>query len=299
MKIYFDNVSFNSPRGKDSFARHLWGVLKASNEKVEDVKDADIHMAFIKSMVKNPGIPLVLRLDGIYFHSKMDNKAINIDLERTYKEASAVIIQSEFDKKIITNFFGDRPNREVIHNGTDVEFINMIKPMENPFFDKFETVWSCASRWHKPHKRLKENVRYFLEHSSPKDCLAIAGQTHQKISNDRIICLGDLKWKKLISLYRRSKHFVHLALVDHCPNVVVDAKGAGCQIICASMAGTEEVAGLNATVIEDMEWDYKTPFDYTKPPKLDFSKKRNGKFDISVDIKDVARQYLNVFNSVL
>ena len=279
MKIYFDNVSFNSPRGKDSFARHLWGVLKEEHKIATDINDADIHVAFIAPKISSSNIPLVQRIDGIYFNSKMDNEKINTELFRTYEEATFVIIQSEFDKKIINNFFGDRPNTEVIHNGTDVELINTIKPMEHSFFDRFETVWTCASRWHKPHKRLKENIRYFLEHSSSKDCLAIAGNVHKNITHERIICLGDLKWEKLVSLYRRSKYFIHLALVDHCPNVVVDSRAAGCRIICSSLAGTEEIAGKDAIVIEDMDWDYKTIFDYRVPPKLDFSRKRKGRFD--------------------
>ena len=35
----------------------------------------------------------------------------------------------------------------------------------------------------------------------------------------------------LLSLYKRSKYFIHLAWLDHCPNVVVDARASGLIVI--------------------------------------------------------------------
>ena len=54
-----------------------------------------------------------------------------------------------------------------------------------------------------------------------------------------------------------SAAFIHLAWLDHCPNVVVDARAAACQIICSSAGGTKEIAGPSAIVIEEDEWDFE------------------------------------------
>ena len=87
--------------------------------------------------------------------------------------------------------------------------------------------------------------------------------------------------------------------MDHCPNVVVDARAAGCEIICASSGGTREIAGPDATVVTDMDWEFK-PFKLYEPPDLDFSQKqKNLEWDIPAGIKHSAQKYLDFFNEVL
>jgi len=176
--------------------------------------------------------------------------------------------------------------------------ISKIPALNDPQLDKFENVWSCASSW-RPHKRLEENIRYFLEHSKEKDCLIIAGNNPDyEINHDRIFYVGNLEWPQLISLYKKSNYFLHLALMDHCPNVVVDARASGCQIICSSSGGTKEIAGDNSVIIQDMEWDF-LPFKLYDPPKLDFSKKAKQEFQCSVDIKDVGQKYEDFFREII
>ena len=58
-------------------------------------------------------------------------------------------------------------------------------------------------------------------------------------------------------MYKASKYFLHLAWLDHCPNVVVDAMACGCTVICSSAGGTKEIAGDNAIIIEENDWNYE------------------------------------------
>ena len=103
----------------------------------------------------------------------------------------------------------------------------------------------------------------------------------------------------LISLYKRSKKFLHLAWLDHCPNVVVDARASGCEIVCASAGGTREIAGSNATVIEEPEWDL-SPVRLYHPPSLDFSKTfKDAQIDVDLNISTVTGHYLNALNEVI
>tara|TARA_Y100001963_G_C6722510_1_gene419776 strand:- start:784 stop:1308 length:525 start_codon:yes stop_codon:yes gene_type:complete len=165
--------------------------------------------------------------------------------------------------------------------------------------DRFENVWSCASSW-RPHKRLEDNINYFLQHSGEKDCLVVAGETNIKnvVKHDRIFFAGNLDIHNLISLYKRSNFFIHLAWLDHCPNVVVDAAASGCQIICSSSGGTREVAGKTATIIEEEQWDM-SPVDLYSPPAMDFSKKVKNNWDMSYNMKDVAEKYVYFLNRTL
>ena len=73
--------------------------------------------------------------------------------------ATGVIFQSNFNKELTFKYFGPHNNYAIIHNGADIELINSVEKIQ---IDKYENIWSCASSW-RPHKRLDENIRYFLE----------------------------------------------------------------------------------------------------------------------------------------
>jgi len=236
-------------------------------------------------------VPLIQRLDGIYFNSVQNYELQNANIKRTFNNASGVIYQSHFNKNLITKYFGEHKNSTVIHNGADIEYIENVSPIQAKILDKHETVWSCASSW-RPHKRLQENIQYFLEHSSQNSCLVVAGQVDSvPIHDEKIYYVGNLSIKNLISLYKRSKFFVHLAWLDHCPNVVVDARASGCKIICSNSGGTREIAGLDAVVVEEDEWDYE-PIELYKPPKLSFNKTVQNTYNIDCSMRDVAEKYL-------
>jgi len=230
-------------------------------------------------------------LDGIYFNSDQDWKKLNDPIKKTYDAADGVVYQSNFNKMLTEKYFGLKEVSTVIHNGTDLNAIEAIEPLKNATIDNFENVWCCASSW-RPHKRLTENIRYFREHSSENDCLVIAGDNADlEINHDRIFFCGNLQWDQLISLYKRSRYFLHLALMDHCPNVVIDARASGCHIICASSGGTSEIAGLDSTIVQDMTWDY-SPFKLYTPPALDFTKTVTGNIESNLDVNYCADQYI-------
>lgn len=298
MRILLDNVNLKSSSGPNSFGRKLaQRLIAAGHVMVEPNASPDVQLSFIQMNTWSRA-PLVQRLDGIYFNSRQDWQALNGPIMDTYERATAVIFQSDFNRRLSERYFGPHRNGHVINNGTDIVHIANTRPLK--YLDNFENVWCCASSW-RPHKRLSENVRYFMEHAGPSDCLVIAGgvdDTSKLPRDERIFFVGDLPWETLISLYRRSKYFIHLAFLDHCPNVVVDARAAGCHIICTSSGGTQEVAGLNSTIIEELvPWDM-SPLDLYVPPALDFSRKLVGTYDKNISIETVADQYIDIMRSV-
>ena len=96
----------------------------------------------------------------------------------------------------------------------------------------------------------------------------------------------------LYRVYNASTHFIHLAWLDHCPNVVVDARACGCKIICSSSGGTKEIAGPDAIVIEEDEWNFE-PINLYQPPEMNFSRKINNVWDIDYNMSEVARKYVD------
>ena len=263
-------------------------------------KSPDVQLSFIQTNTKLA--KTALRLDGIYFNVDQDWKSLNAPIQASYNSADAIIFQSNFNKKLIEKHFGVHQNSHIIHNGTDFDIINAVPALNHPLIGQFEKVWACASQW-RPHKRLDENIEYFLKNSNKNDCLLVAGDVsnlkidNTYINNNRIIFVGMLDWFNLISMFKCADYFIHLAFLDHCPNVVVDARACGCHIICASSGGTHEIAGPNSTIVQDIDWDY-SPIKLYEPPKLNFDNIIATKTIASINISEVAQKYIDVLEKL-
>ena len=296
MNIHLENVDLNSSSGPNHFASKL---IKYLDVTFDLQKAPDVRLCFIESYSDNHNeVPLIQRLDGIYFNAAQDYKLQNSNIQKTYNTAAGVIFQSNFNEALTRKYFDSHENSTVIHNGADVDYIDEILPLNSSKLDKYDNVWCCASSW-RPHKRLSENIRYFLEHSSKDDCLVIAGRKIEDIvKSDRIFYVGEINIQNLVSLYKRSKYFIHLAWLDHCPNVVVDARASGCTIICTSAGGTKEIAGKEAIVVQEDDWDF-TPVELYNPPRLDFNKKIKNNWDVDYNMINTAEKYMNFLKGVI
>tara|TARA_R100001082_G_scaffold104248_1_gene75427 strand:+ start:726 stop:1631 length:906 start_codon:yes stop_codon:yes gene_type:complete len=294
LNVHFENVNFSSSSGPNSFANKLKKYFKFKGITCDFNSEADAYLCFIESRKSKYDGLMFQRLDGIYFNTAFNYSKQNSNIKRTYHLADGVIFQSEFNKKLIFKYFGPHENYEVIHNGAD---LSLIEKTPSARINNHGKVWACASSW-RPHKRLKDNISYFLSHSSDEDSLIIAGDVpaQDKIQNKKIRYLGNLSQQQLLALYKRADYFIHLAWLDHCPNVVVDAVACGCQIICSSAGGTKEIAGSGAIIIQEDPWDF-SPVDLYNPPDMDFSKKTINAIETTYDMMEVAKKYENFFIS--
>jgi glycosyltransferase involved in cell wall biosynthesis len=288
MNIHLDNVNLSSNNGPNSFAKKIEKYGKLNGLSFDYKNNADAFLTFIETKMVNPTAPIIQRLDGIYYNTKTDYSLLNKNIKRTYDMATGVIYQSEYGKKLVCKYFGDHPNGVVIHNGADVDLIEQTKPLNNSTLDKYEKIWVSAASW-RPHKRLRDNIDYFLQHSSEKECLVVAGPTDTRVDNSRIYFVGNLPQRPLIALYKRADVFLHLAWLDCCPNVIVDARASGCKIICSSTGGSAEIAGPDATVLLENEWDFE-PVELYKPPVINFDKKVDNNININYDMNNVTQK---------
>ena len=295
MNIHVENVNTDSNSGPNSFASKLMKYMYKNDNTFYSSKDPDVILSFIESRREIPSnCPLIQRLDGIYFNTTQDYKQMNANIKKTYEKANGVVFQSQFNKELVFKYFGPHENYKIIHNGADVDLIDKTEPFEK---SKYQKIWTCASSW-RPHKRLNDNINYFIEHSDENDGLIIAGSVDSKdqVKHERIHYFGNLNQRELIKLYKSSDYFLHLAWLDHCPNVVVDARASGCRIICSSTGGTKEIAGKDAIVIQEEEWDF-SPLNLYDPPEMDFSKKIDNPFDSNYNMGEVAKKYEDFFIS--
>ncbi len=278
----------NSYSGAFSFSRQLVReLLKRNHQFVESEADAALSIIVTSKPDCNHW---VLRLDGIHIDSKKNHERLNLPIAKAYHQANVVVAQSEFNKRLLISNFGPHPDLRVINNGVDISEVEKAIPLDKKSIRGFENIWCCASEW-RAHKRLEENIRYFLEFSSPNDALIVAGRgVEDCLSHPRIFYYGWVERQNLLSIYKRSKYFLHLAFCDHCPNVVVDARASGCHIVCASSGGTSEIAGSNSTIVQDIDWA-GIPLDMQHPPALDFNKRKSNAIDSVFDIKKIAELY--------
>ena len=284
MKIFTHNFDPHSNSGPNKFTRGLLvelinkkGVALARQD-LADVEFCLIQQGFQKKK------PMVLRLDGIYFNSEQDYEKQNAPIKASYENADAVIFQSEFNKKLTEHWFGKHSNSYVVHNAY---FGDIVKDsvFKSAFPDK--EIWSCASNW-RPHKRLVDNIRYYLKWGPKNSVFIVAGDTTDRsiTKSERfqisqlevpetksVMFYGNLHYDLLRQLYDASSTFVHLAYLDHCPNVVVDAYAHGCKIVCSESGGTREI-GEDFDVVYEKEiasWDF-SPIKLYKPPEMSLNR---------------------------
>jgi glycosyltransferase involved in cell wall biosynthesis len=296
LNIHLENINLGSNSGPNSFALKLFKYGSIVGHSFDNDQEADVNLCFIESFKQNHNNPLVQRLDGLYFNTAQNWQQQNSNILRTYQRSDGVIFQSDFNKRLTFEYFGPHKNYSIIHNGADTDLISVTNPLRN---EKYDNLWCCASSW-RPHKRLNDNIDYFLQHSGEKDALVVAGSVSEKDirKEDRIFYIGEVNKDRLLSIYKASKYFIHLAWLDHCPNVVVDARASDCQIICSSTGGTKEIAGEDAIVINEEEWDF-SPVELYSPPKMDFTKKIKNNFHSNYEMSNVVDKYFNFFNTTM
>ena len=297
MKIQFENVDFNSRSGPNGFGLKLARQFVRCGHELTNTTP-DVRLAFIQSV--NDFEPTVLRLDGIYFNTAQDWERMNEPIKRSYDHATHIIVQSEFDKQLVFKFFGERKHVHVIHNGTDVGLINDVPAQLNPKVHPRETIWMCASSW-RPHKRLDENIRLFQTLRNVHDQLIVAGK-NANVSNgvdtSHVHFVGDLSWETMISWMKSAGHFVHLSWLDHCPNVIVDAKAAGCKLHVSEAGGTAELVSEMDCVYSDGHFNFE-PIELSNPPVMQFKKSLNtSNINHKIDMQCCSEMYLKVMEDV-
>ena len=299
MNLFLENVNLGSSSGPNHFAKKLSKYLSLRGVIFNNKLPYDKKLTFIESVGTRRDLDMYLRLDGIYFNAGFDCKRMNYNIQKSYEAAKGVIFQTDFNKQLVFNWFGPHPNTIVINNGADLLETKTFQPVKSLVekFNDFDNIWSCAASWHS-FKRLKSNIEYFLKFSGDSDCLIVAGNNPDHlVDHPRIFYVGNLSINELYTVYQISDYFIHLAYLDHCPNVVIDARSFGCKIICSSSGGTKEVAGVDATIVQEHLWDFSFITEST-PPDITFDAIKENTISSEISMVKVAKKYHNFIKEV-
>lgn len=307
MRICFDNVDFSSTSGPNSFGERLARQLGSmGHEIVPNHINHDVFLSFIQQRFPcTPRAKKILRLDGIWFKPENFEKN-NTPIKNAYFSYDHIIFQSEFDKQMIEAHFGKRSDCSVIHNGIEIKKYEKI----NEFKHENEMIFVCSANWH-PQKRLYDNILLFqhirkqLIKEGKEARLYVLGGGNPEFYKfnsllENVFYLGKQNHETCLRLYATADYFIHLAWLDHCPNVVVEALSQKCPIICTDSGGTAEIVKDNGIVIPEAK-NYKFELtDYDSPYQLDFKDfvLPTERLEIKPDylaIDKVAEKYVEVF----
>jgi len=299
MNIHFSNVNFSSSSGPNSFAGRLANELKLMGHNIVGVNDAyDVFLIFIEpASMPHSNCKIIHRLDGVWF--KPDQfYTHNKGIKWAYENSHSVVWISEFNKKMSEHYWGPKPGT-VIHNGAPLLAPTSIDPALTSIRDRYERIFVCSASWH-GQKRLKANIEFFQKNREyKKDCLLVLGNNPDYIIDDvDIHYLGNCSHNVCMQIYHIADWFIHLAWLDHCPNVVVEALSQGCPVICTDSGGTPEVVGKNGVIInENIPYnfeltDYDLPYDI-HVPKIDLPSITVDR--TCVDIRTSAESYHEIF----
>lgn len=325
--ILLSGVNFKSTSGPNSFGVRLVNALEERGWKVEtDSKmyKGNIALVFIQpDFPLDPKIKVVQRLDGIWFNPD-EFYTKNAFIKWQYSRAQYVVFQSDFDRQMITKWWGQPQEYTVIRNGISISETS--STVKNQFaietltgrtvtFNCMHPLFASAADWH-GQKRLEANITLFKQFKRVNANAKFIILGDPKFDQNRLLneekhnvfCLGRKDHETCLDIYsavaKSGGWFIHLAWADHCPNTVVEALSRGCPVVCASTGGTKELVGDNGIVIPDGEYNFSL-YDYDNPPQIELKS-----FDVrrlemcpnvdrdSVSIEKTADKYCEVFEKL-
>lgn len=314
MKIHFDNVNFASLSGPNSFASRLAEELRVQGHDVlPSAQSADVSLVFIERSGHPVTKNYVHRLDGFWFKPSEFHRNMNHNIKSTYNAARKVVFQSEFDKTFVTKHFKSHSNVTVIRNGIKQQSIKPTDDVAKALVDlknKYNKIFVCSANWHN-QKRLNENIRLFQHINAtiePNSTLLVLGsnaKVAQNIDITNVYFTDTISHANCLAIYDIADWMIHLAWLDHCPNVVVEAISRNLPVICSEDGGTKElIQNFGLVLTEKKTWNFELT-DYDDPPLLDLSQvvslpsKNILGASPNVDIANVAKLYLETFESIL
>lgn len=283
-----------------------------SLSKVLDNCNVQLSLVYLRHKTK---LPIVLRLDGIYYDLDISYKAKNRLISKAHSKASGIIYQSQNSMDMCEKYLSKRntTNYDIVYNGIEENW--------NGDFIEHEGINIITTAKWRRWKRLPEIIEIFKEFNRivPKSKLHIIGRLHNNkvIKYPNIVYYGMIDFTKMSEIYKTGDMFIHLAKNDPCPKTVVEAIGSGMPIITSSACGgaTEmarltdgcvickgDILSLEADYVYKDEWN-KTS-DTLKKKVIRYmveisNDKRRVKLPNELNIKTTAEKYLKVMENCI
>lgn len=281
MKIYCPNVKEGGIGGGWTFLRNFRKGLADRVHFVNTWQECDIF--FITGITitdsnelyeahKN-GKKIVLRVDNVPRKSRNRRSTPHERLKEFAGLADVVIYQSEWAKDYCFPLCGDGP---VIYNGVDTSVFKPNPEIQDPnrylfaYHGKNEQkgFWAAHYAFQMEFRKNRNAIFTFIyDH----------GKDTEELRNANFDFWQGEKWEHLekitdpldmVELMQRSKYFIYPAICDASPNVVLEARACGLEVIAPApknMAGTQELLDLDDITLERMCDEYHGVFQLLVP----------------------------------
>jgi glycosyltransferase involved in cell wall biosynthesis len=227
----------------------------------------------ILEFFKKKNLPVIQRLDGVYYPSKHGLKYIyfNRQLKKDYlKYSDFIIFQSRYSRTECFTMLGeiDKSKYRIIYNGTDK---NVFCP-GNKKFDKNKIVFTATGSFR--NKDMIEPVVMALDLLSKKYSIEfrvigpiINNEVRRYTNRSYIKCAGDMDKKGIAGQLKETDILIHCQLNPACPNSVIEAISCGIPVVGFDTGAMKEILyfcpELLAYVSEDIFQKY-IDFKYEK-----------------------------------
>lgn len=275
---------------------------------------------FILSYFKKNNLPIIQRLDGIYYPQKHGSKYINLnkDIKDIYLNYSThVIFQSEYCKRQCFKMLGILPEDKysIIYNGTNKKIfypgeyeeklnrndkIKLITTGNFRNLDMIEPIILALDN-------LVNKYEFELTIIGP----VINREIIKLIKNKSYIrYIKKLNLKKIAIYLRESDIFIYSHLNPPCPNSVIEAISCGMPVISFNSGSISELLffskDLIAPVSNKVFQEYKEFNPELLQKKIMYAiknlkliKKRAVKYSYLYSFEDAGNEYIKIFNQLL
>ena len=159
--------------------------------------------------------------------------------------ADLVIFQSNYQKSVFSKY-GYRGTKDtVIHNGADHAFLgHAIHP--KPMSRTIRFVSSGTNRFSKRHDLIAA-----LSEIPGVEVIHLGGWP-DNVRTRKVVCKGMVTSKEMVEVYRDAHYFFFPAVLDMCPNSVVEAISVGLPVIYNPGPGSSrEIVGDNGMSLDE------------------------------------------------
>jgi len=267
----------------------------------------------ILSFFKKNNLPVIQRLDGVYYPSKHGIKYLylNREIKKDYlKFSDFVVFQSKYSRKECFTILGEigEDKYRIIHNGTNKK---VFYPGDKKF-DKNRIVFTTTGSFR--NRDMIEPVVMALDTVAEKYDIElriigpiISRDVKKYTQRPYVKCLGGMGKKEISEHLRQTDILIHCQLNPACPNSVIEAVSCGVPVVGFDTGAMKEILyfcpELLAYVSEDIFQRY-VDFRYEKLldkimlciDNYDAFKKKFIDNSHLYDNNDTFKEYLKVFS---
>jgi glycosyltransferase involved in cell wall biosynthesis len=273
---------------------------------------------YLLSYFKNNILPIIQRLDGIYYPSKHGKnfEELNKDIKDIYSNFSThIIFQSQYCKIQCFEMFGELSDNRysIIYNGADKKIFYPGKKLNNKKNNTIKLITTGNFR----NIDMLEPVIIALDILSPNhkfEFTIIGPISNRKISKfvkrPYVKYIKKLNLKKVADYLRTSDIFIYSHLNPPCPNSVIEAISCGIPVVSFDSGSMSELLffskDLLAPVSDKIFQEYrefnpillKNKIEYALK-NLDPLKKRAMEYSDLYSFENTGASYIKLFNQLL